>query len=346
MRSKFLIAILVALLVLGGAYAGWWFYTANLLRTEIEAWIADQRAKAATVDYRALEVGGFPFWTTVTVRDGATAFPNGIAWRGPELEARTRPWNWTTILFEARGVHRMTIPAAQSAPPLSIATQAAAGELQLTFGGEPTGARGALHQVSIGPAPDASPATALTLGTVEFAANRPTTPPRDYRDPGLTVSSSVQQIRVPDGVKAPLGQTLDRLTLAGSIMGPLPIPVGRDSLASWREAGGIVELKNLGLAWGPVAADVEGTLALDKQLQPQGALTGKIVGFVQAIDALFATGQMRPNAANLAKAAMGLLARKETPNGPPVLTTPITIQDRTIFLGPVKLVQIPVIEWP
>ena len=346
MRTKIFITILVALLLLGGGYAGWWFYTADLLRKEIEAWIADQRAQGAAVDYRALDIGGFPFWTTVTVRDGAASFPNGIAWRGPELEARTRPWNWTSILFETRGTHRMTVPAAEARPPLSLAALAGSGELLLTYGGEPTGARGALHQISVGPTPDANPATALSLGLLEFSALRPPAPPRDYRDPGLTVGVSAQQIRRPGEVKAPLGQTLDRLAANVAVMGPLPMTVGRESLTAWRDAGGIVELRSLGLSWGPVRADVEGTLALDKQLQPQGALTGKIVGFIQAIDALVATGQLRPNAANWAKAGMGVLARKETPDGPPVLTTPITIQDRALFLGPVKLVQVPTIDWP
>jgi hypothetical protein len=346
MRAKALIATLLALLILGGGYAGWWFYTAGLLRTEIEVWIADQRTKGAEIGYRALDIGGFPFWTTVTVRDGTAAFPNGIGWRGPELEARTRPWNWTAILFEVRGLHRMTVPAAEGSPPLSMSALAGSGELSLTYGGQPTGARGALHQLSVGTGPDVTPASGLTVGVVEFAATRPIAPPRDYREPGLTVSGSAQQIRLPEEVKAPLGKVLERLSVAGSVMGQLPVPVGRESLAAWRDAGGIVELRNLGLAWGAVAAEAGGTLALDRQLQPQGALTGKIVGFVQAIDAMVATGQLRPNAANLAKAAMGLLARKETPDGPPVLTTPITIQDRTLFLGPVKLVQMPMIDWP
>jgi hypothetical protein len=79
-----------------------------------------------------------------------------------------------------------------------------------------------------------------------------------------------------------------------------------------------------------------GTLALDGDLQPEGALTATINGYGEVIDALTQSSQMREGDAPLAKIALGLLA-KPGPDGISRVTAPLTLQNGQTFLGPAPL---------
>jgi hypothetical protein len=86
-------------------------------------------------------------------------------------------------------------------------------------------------------------------------------------------------------------------------------------------------------------------MALDRNLQPVGALTAAIAGYDETMDRLVATGLVRPGAALFAKFALGLLARAPGNGGPPEIRSPISVQEGWIYIGPVKLLPAPVIRW-
>jgi hypothetical protein len=41
----------------------------------------------------------------------------------------------------------------------------------------------------------------------------------------------------------------------------------------------------------------------------------------------------------------GVFARRPAEGGPPAIDLPLTIQDRTVSLGPAKIAKLPEIEW-
>ena len=125
------------------------------------------------------------------------------------------------------------------------------------------------------------------------------------------------------------------------MLGALPSGPLVESLQRWRESGGTVELKWLHLAWGPIDIKLKGTLALDAQLRPIGALSADIAGFAEAIDALVVAGVVEGDTGRLARAGLGLLAKRPEGGGPPVLSVPMTAQDGRLYLGPIAITELP-----
>jgi hypothetical protein len=87
-----------------------------------------------------------------------------------------------------------------------------------------------------------------------------------------------------------------------------------------------------------------GTLALDAELQPEGAFSGAVQGYDELLAALAGGGQIRPNDVGLARLALGFLA-KPGPGGKPEIATSFTIQNGEMRLGPAKLGRAPRIHW-
>jgi hypothetical protein len=117
------------------------------------------------------------------------------------------------------------------------------------------------------------------------------------------------------------------------------------SLENWRDRGGTIELEKLKIEHGPLKIQTEGTLALDGKLQPIGALTAQLKGFYETIDALKKLGVVKARNAITAKMFMGVLSRTPAGGGPPVLNIAITAQNQNLYVGPVRLLQLPEVNW-
>ena len=129
--------------------------------------------------------------------------------------------------------------------------------------------------------------------------------------------------------------------LIGTIKnGPL-----EQSLEDWRDGGGTIELEKLRVQHGPLKINTNGTLALDGGLQPIGALTAQLVGFFETIDALKRLGVVKARDAVTAKMVLGVLSRMPEGGGPAILNLALTAQNRYLYLGPVRLLELPEIKW-
>ena len=115
-----------------------------------------------------------------------------------------------------------------------------------------------------------------------------------------------------------------------------------EALAAWSQGGGTVEVDSAALDWGPLKLAMNGTLALDRDLQPTAAMTAEVRGAAQTLSAL--QDQLKPNELNIARTVVAMLARPDG-DGEPVIKAPLTIQHRGLFVGPLKLAPVPVIQW-
>jgi hypothetical protein len=165
-------------------------------------------------------------------------------------------------------------------------------------------------------------------------------------------SVSAQPVILPDGTQWGLGPEISEVVLKGVLNGPLPsagITGGRGLTAratSWRDEGGSLELSRLAIGWGQVRLEATATLALDEDLQPMGAGTGKIAGYGAALDALATNGVVTRSAAKAAKAVLSLLANTPIDGEPEEVEVPLTLQYRTLSVRQVPLVRLPELDWP
>jgi len=138
--------------------------------------------------------------------------------------------------------------------------------------------------------------------------------------------------------KIALGNLVQSCELVAAFNGQVPAALDNASLAAWRDAGGVVQLSSLKILWGSLTVQGDGTLTLDKDLQPLAAFSTRLSGHEQAVDVLREQGQLQPLAANLIKAALKLLEDPQTAaDKPREVKVPITLQDRTLAIAGVHV---------
>ena len=159
---------------------------------------------------------------------------------------------------------------------------------------------------------------------------------RRNSEAAIELDIEFENVVLPPRVRAPLGRTIARLAVDGTVIGNFPAGPPADALAAWSAAGGRIDPSHIAARWGALSVDAEGTLTLDDELRPLAAMTAKIEGYAEVLKALAKTGAMKARDASFATTALGLLA-KPGPNGRLVLTVPVTAQNGTLYVGPLAL---------
>ncbi|MEQ9172694.1 MAG: DUF2125 domain-containing protein [Alphaproteobacteria bacterium] len=337
------IAVALPLVAILG-YVVFWFTVAGVAEKQVRAWTQAQADHGVTITHGALKTGGFPFRIDVRIDAPAAAWPGG-AWRGPALTLSAAPWDWRRLNWRADGVHTATWTGRDGAVREATLTArhlegwgAASGgglprvEAWLTDGvleisraglDGPVTARGLLLHI-LPPGPGAADGGGDT--------------------PRLPLSLDAKGVVLPPGLGTVLGDTVDRLALDMSLNGPLGKGPWPAPALAWRDAGGVLEVKQLGIVHGPLNLTGEGTLAIDRNGQPEGAFTARVTGFAETVEALRKAGIVENRAADAVQVVLGLLSRGPV-GGPRTLDMPMTLQDRTFSLGAVKLLRLKPVDW-
>jgi len=339
-----LIAAVVLLAVLIAAYGAYWRYVAQQLEIGVVAWAEQQRALGNQVAFAWDGIGGFPFRFSATFRDPAILWhtPRGdVAWKGAALDASMAPWNLRAIAIRSAGRHDASVRMVGDASDWRLSTTGFEGNVTLHDSGALQGINVALQQ------PDATLADGTTLSgeRASFLLDLPATPPADFNAPLGRVALDVKRLALPAGTRLLTEDPVDSLTVDATVKGPVPPTPLKDALAAWRDAGGVVELHNFGFAQGPLAVSGNATLALDANLQPEGAGTVTTSGLSSALEILIKDGLIPPDRALAARATVRAL-EKPGADGRPQATLGLSLQNRTVSFGPVPLAKLQRIEWP
>ena len=338
-------AIIVAVLVIAAAAigGGWWF-TVTGLESNIMAFAARLESQGGHLTAATRTRAGFPFHPTVVLTDPSIAFPPGApgpwSWSGARATVGSSLFKPTTIDLAFFGAgHLRLAPLGQ---PLDLDVQADRATAQLARDSLRETAAIKLANVSVADAGgDVSQLDSFTLDL-----SRAIAAPADEHGEAYGVTLQLTGLALPSNRATPLGRTLNQLTFEAHVLGPLAPALDDDAFKQWRDAGGTIALPRLIGQFGPLVLSLDATLALDKEMQPLGAGTGRIQGFAPALDALAASEVIRLNDANTAKSFLTLLARPPAPGQPPQLTAPLTIQEGKLFVGPVAVMAMPRLVWP
>lgn len=270
------------------------------------------------------------------------AWPSGFGFSSQKLKLRTRPWAPHTFRVDATGGFEVALPAGTTRPPLIIDGETLKGHASFADTPMPLAMDLTADTVSASStsAENAQPNRELTVATVEFDGKRPTVAPTADTDVAYDLSLKLSSVSAQVLEGNPLGAKIDQAALHVQLLGKPPAAWDDAGLKGWREAGGTVNLNSLALQWGQLGLSGNGTLALDKEMQPEGAFTAHLTGYEQAIDSLAAAGWIKISAASIAKLALGV-ASHPGPDGKPSVDTPLSIQNRRISAGAIKLGQVP-----
>jgi len=139
---------------------------------------------------------------------------------------------------------------------------------------------------------------------------------------------------------------IEEVDAAIRVMGMPPNLTKKEEVKAWSEASGVVEFDRFALRSSDMNLEAKGTVALTADLQLEGAFSGRIDGMDAAIDAVVQKGGLSGKKEALLRSSLAVLARPSGVVGgaPPIV--PFSMQDGGLFLGPVRIADIPTLAWP
>jgi len=330
------------------AYVAGWFIIAQILKSGIADWMIDRRNDGWTVEHGAITTDGFPYsWRASITKPnlGLTKQDRDYRWSGPAITLNWKPWSPRTVTYATGGPHKIHMgPAGVPEATMQIANA----QGHLIFG-----LRGHLNQLAILLDDVRLSLPGLpSLRLNRFRAVIYTDPPANgvkpaqpHLIPSFRLDSDIYGLTLPERQHPPLGRTIGRIALDATILGHIPPGRPSDTLAVWQNDGGTVEISRLALGWGPLKVLATGTMALNSALQPVAALTGTFTGYDGTLEALVTAKLIKPGMARIGKFALSAMARPSSNGGRPEIKVPVTLQKRWLYVGPLKLLQLPPIHW-
>ncbi|MDX1485445.1 MAG: DUF2125 domain-containing protein [Alphaproteobacteria bacterium] len=334
----------VFLMAVSGATASW-FVGADLVRDRIAAAARANIQSGGSFTTSGIQVSGFPFAFDAHITDmqvsGRTA--RGLwQWQAKTVKARLSPWRAGDVTFDLAGSHKLRFRVGRRALDVEIAVAEAPGEFTEARDGAPRIVKVRPRQVVIRETMSGHLIEAETARLELYGYLREKTESSDS-SAGLLLDLS--GVTLPQAADKLLGRRLEKFTTELQVLGDLPLPLERPRLARWRKDGGVLEIKNMDLAWGPAKVSGNGTLSLDEALQPEASLAARISGHDKTVDALVAAGVVEERVARGVKLVLDMMSRRSQPGTEAEVRLPLSIQGRVIYVGPARLARLPMIRW-
>ncbi len=310
-------------------------YSVRWAEKSIEIMVSDLRKRGFTVSYSSVEVKGNPLFLKIIFQNPHIKDPKGLLeWEGQEVDIVMNPWQFYTLTCTFPGDHKIFLP--QNTPiPL--------GFLQLE------GAKGIITLSSQGFLEEAVLTTERILS---FLNTQPQ--PVFLQDLLIKVENLVDLSHLKMSFATyiiNLESTLNikpfdhplAFTFEANLSGDQSKNSFPKSLAEWRDRGGIVEVRSLKLIWPPINIEAEGTLTLDKSMYPLGSFSSRVVGYQNVLSYMIELGWVKKKKAAAALFIFDLFSVPDA-TGTKRLTIPITLQNKTLSIGPAPLLKLRPLE--
>jgi hypothetical protein len=366
LRRRLLALLVITPAILVAADSMVWLIAARQVEAAFRGWVAARRSEGWQVQAGPERLGGWPLSAAVTVAGfavsgGQTLVPGGLAWRSLRLLLSVDLLAPRQLRVRAEGAQRFRIAGS---PEIALAASRIEAALPLFAGSGPAASMAIrASDPRLGPAGlDPDLIRAGTLGVELSLTSSPVGAGQTAGQTGIAARAEVvagtrqelqlqvhaTSVRIAHAGLAALGRNIALVSLAAVMTGPLPSgPAWTVGLSAWRDGGGTLTVRDFSLIWGPLAVGAAGRLVLDRAMQPAGEGTARILGYTAALDALVAHGSIGPAAATAAKAVLMLLARPSAAAGaPPEVDVPLRLEDRTLSVGSIPLLQVPALSWP
>jgi hypothetical protein len=342
MPRRLLISATLGIAVLVVAYTVYWFLLARTVDRDIAAWVGFYRQQGYAISYSRARLDGFPFGVEARFLAPDVAAPHGLwHWRGAETRLVVLPWAPYDLQVTAPGHHQLSLGGPEPRE-VAITARAIALDLHLKEGIDPDRFELTLNDAAI----DDGRANVTVIGHLGADGRFPAyAPSASGSHSSLDVIAHLSRVVLPQSVASPLGREVQSLHLVAQVMGTLPDLAPRQSLEAWSALGGDVELRNMELSWGALWLKGDATLALDRALQPELAGSFIIGNLDQLLAQLAAAGVLSPTSVTSLKMMLVALAGTPSDGARREVKLPLTIQDSTLYMGPLQLARLRPIDW-
>ncbi|MCR0983318.1 DUF2125 domain-containing protein [Roseomonas populi] len=340
LRPRWLLLFAGLLLVLlAVAHTLLWHAMAGRLQAGYDAWAASRRAQGWRVEHAPPIRGGWPLSATLRLREfhlagGNATLPGGLDWTAPVVTLRVAMHRLGELRVTSGGPQRLRLGATE----IPFAADRLTASLPLQANVLPRGGEFETSRLRIGTA-----AGGIDIGSARLSLDSRMTAIEG--EPAISLEGEAENVTLP--AATPLGRQLQEVRIDAALTGPLPggrNPTNR--AATWRDAGGTLELRRLELRLGPATAQATATLALDDALQPMGAGTLKLTGAEAVLDSLASAGLVTPRNAALARRVVTALARPPAEGEPPQIEVPLTLERQGLAVARIPVARLPPVIWP
>ena len=333
----------IAIAVAG--YTAYWHIAAGEIEDRIDSWADAQREAGRDVRYAEPQVNGFPMRFDVSLDAPALdASADGWSFEADSFAASLKPWDFGEITLLPGRLSTVRMLNGEQWDEFGLGIGGGTARLELD-GDTISGLLVDLNDIAVKTAWVDGPAEIVRLridGTSPQAGSA-----ASLDTEVLHTAIAMHGIRLPDGFGAEMGEQIEYLEMDASLFGPLPAAADTGTAAAaWRDAGGVLEINDFRVRWGPLGIASNGTVTLDGAMRPLAALTADIIGYGDIIDALIMSNAIPLGDAFLAKVAFNMLAEEPEGGGPKTLrNVPVTAQGGALSVGPVAVAQIPPLEF-
>lgn len=339
-RALFL-ALSVAILLLL-AYTAWWSTLAWRVRTALaEAPAKAMAEKGVQLDLRDAVVGGFPLTVTVELSGARAQWPSGTVLETGAVTATAFAWAPTDITVSSAAPISLDLAGSARHDPAVGYAALVQVEASLGLNGKPKQMTARLSGVEAGMKTGTGRLKAADATLTWIAPAQPPTGPTDSQ--GQT-SLVVTGLDLPGAVPAPLQQRIEQVALSYEPRGPLPTKPSVEGMTAWRDGGGTLDIRSFRVLWSGMDLRANATLALDREMQPEGAGTAELSGADALIDVMGARGNIPADRVVVMKQGLKGLTRRSD-DGRDVLSVPITLQNRQLSVGPIVVGVLPLVPW-
>lgn len=337
------VLVLTVPLALAVGYSAYWLFASQRLRSAANDWIEARRADGFDVSYAKAETEGFPakarlVFTNARIRTPADAVP--WTWTAEAITAEISPFEPRRLTLVASGRQALEL----SAKGEKVSYVGAAEGMQAVIGR--TSPTPEVEVVVRNLALDGKQkGDRLAFAHLEGRGGDPSGEVSSGRAAAYGVTLTAAGVTLPQPMALPLGSDIGYFGFRAKMVDPMPAAPWPNSLFRWRDAGGALELSRFDLVYGPMTLAGNGTIALDSAAQPIGAFTTRLQGYQPLLAALVRSKVITDKQAQAARAVLASVARPRQPGGEPVANVPLTLQDRTLSVGPVAIAKLPQIRW-
>jgi hypothetical protein len=338
LRRRLSLAVLGVAVAALGALALYWFWAADRVATAIAQWTEEQRARGYEIAYLGPEISGFPVKLAVRFTEPGVGAPQGWRWSGAAIAGEAAFWQPLTLRLDLPLRQTLSADWRGHRRELSLEAETARGLIHLGPDGWLKAATIEMERLTLSePGGGTQGGTTLSADRLRYDVTRRPPTLEGTDDWTLLLSGETRGIALPEGTPNPFGEKVERIAFDATLVGLIPTGAPAEALARWRDAGGLLEVEEVRLIWGPLDLRAEGAATLDARFRPEGAFTARIRGLPDALDAFVARGLIEPGVAFALKLTALALVKQRDETGKAVVELPITLQDGLFYLGPVAL---------
>lgn len=173
----------------------------------------------------------------------------------------------------------------------------------------------------------------------------------EFRIVGFPLSGLTLYADFPKGLDIihPLSKQGVRIdNAAANISLPMHPPVTStyEAAKAWQKLDDPLVINGYEIKMGEVMVQGNGLIGLDEKLQPDVRIQGRVQGMDALFERLSENGIVKKKDMDIARSFLGMVSAEDPQTGQKYFDTGFYIQHRSVFIGPMRIYEVPEIVWP